>query len=171
MASLTQWAWVWVDSKSLWWTGRPGMLWFMGWQRVGHKWLNWTEPFPFTERNLYFDSGYFPQIKNLSFPLKTRATNVTKRKVVQWGLQESSLRGLTLLIHIAFTSSFLPLSFWKPNMMAGAAATVLLLENEKHAVKIMEKKNGWRLRHWQYHRGTALPLDLSKCLPVCKETR
>ena len=38
MASLTQWTWVWVDSGSWWWTGRPGMLWFMGWQRVGHEW-------------------------------------------------------------------------------------------------------------------------------------
>ena len=36
----------WVDSGSWWWTGRPGMLRFMGSQRVGHDWateLNWTE--------------------------------------------------------------------------------------------------------------------------------
>ena len=38
MTSLTQWTWVWVDSGSWWWTGRPGMLWFMGSQRVGHDW-------------------------------------------------------------------------------------------------------------------------------------
>ena len=46
MASLTPWAWVWVNSRSLWWTGRPGVLQFMGLQRVGHDWateLNWTE--------------------------------------------------------------------------------------------------------------------------------
>jgi len=45
-ASLTQWTWVWVDSGSWWWTGRPGVLQFMGSQRVGHDWateLNWTE--------------------------------------------------------------------------------------------------------------------------------
>ena len=33
-----------VNSGSWWWTGRPGMLWFMGSQRVGHNWtseLNW----------------------------------------------------------------------------------------------------------------------------------
>ena len=44
MASLTRWAWVWVNSGSLWWTGRPGVLRFMGSQRVGHDWvteLNW----------------------------------------------------------------------------------------------------------------------------------
>ena len=38
MASLTQWTWVWVDSGSLWWTGRPGVLQFMGSQGVGHDW-------------------------------------------------------------------------------------------------------------------------------------
>ena len=46
MASLTWWTWVWVDSVSWWWTGRPGVLQFMGSQSVGHDWtteLNWTE--------------------------------------------------------------------------------------------------------------------------------
>ena len=46
MASPTQWMWVWVNSGSWWWTGRPGVLWFMGSQRVGHNWVtevNWTE--------------------------------------------------------------------------------------------------------------------------------
>ena len=36
--------WVWMDSGSWWWTGRPGVLRFMGWQRVGQDWateLNW----------------------------------------------------------------------------------------------------------------------------------
>ena len=38
MVSSTQWTWVWVNSRSWWWTGRPGVLWFMGSQRVGHNW-------------------------------------------------------------------------------------------------------------------------------------
>ena len=44
MASPTQWTWVWVDSGSWWWTGRPGV-----WRSWGHKesdtieQLNWTE--------------------------------------------------------------------------------------------------------------------------------
>ena len=45
MASLTRWTWIWVNSRSWWWTGRPGVLRFMGSQRVGHDWaaeLNWT---------------------------------------------------------------------------------------------------------------------------------
>ena len=36
--------WVWVNSGSWWWTGRPGVLQFMGSQRVWHDWateLNW----------------------------------------------------------------------------------------------------------------------------------
>ena len=39
-----QWTWVWVNSRSWWWTGRPGVLQSMGSQRVGHDWateLNW----------------------------------------------------------------------------------------------------------------------------------
>ena len=42
----TPWTWIWVDSGSWWWTGRPGVLWFMGSQRVGRDWateVNWTE--------------------------------------------------------------------------------------------------------------------------------
>ena len=46
MASLTQWTWVWVNSDSWWWTGKPGVLQSTGSQRVRHDWateLNWTE--------------------------------------------------------------------------------------------------------------------------------
>ena len=46
MASPTHWTWVWVNPGSWWWTGRPGMLQFMGSQRVRHNWvteLNWSE--------------------------------------------------------------------------------------------------------------------------------
>ena len=46
MVSLTQWTWVWINSRSCWWTGRPSVLWCMGLQRVGHDWaseMNWTE--------------------------------------------------------------------------------------------------------------------------------
>ena len=46
MASPTRWTWVWVNSGRWWWTGSPGVLRFMGSQRVGHDWAterNWTE--------------------------------------------------------------------------------------------------------------------------------
>ena len=45
-ASPTRRTGAWVDSGSWWWTRRPGVLWFMGLQRVGHYWateLNWTD--------------------------------------------------------------------------------------------------------------------------------
>ena len=44
MVSPTWWTWVWVNSRSWWWTERPGMLQFMGLQRVGNdsvSELNW----------------------------------------------------------------------------------------------------------------------------------
>ena len=44
MASPTQWTWVWVNSGSWWWKGRPGVLQSMQLQRAGHDWLSdWTE--------------------------------------------------------------------------------------------------------------------------------
>ena len=46
MASPTRWTWVWVNSGRWGWTGRPGVLRFMGSQRVGHDWateLNWHQ--------------------------------------------------------------------------------------------------------------------------------
>ena len=46
MASLTQWTWVWINSGSWWWTGRPDVLRFMGSLRVRHDRateLNWND--------------------------------------------------------------------------------------------------------------------------------
>ena len=63
MASWTWWTWVWVGSRSWWWTGRPGMLQFMGSQRVGHDWgteLNWRPT-----KNRYFGEPHFPNEKTM----------------------------------------------------------------------------------------------------------
>ena len=57
MASPTQCTWVWVNSESWWWTGRPGVLQFLGLQRVGHYWvceLNWTDSFQSTVLWVHF---------------------------------------------------------------------------------------------------------------------
>ena len=46
MALPTRWTWVWVNSGSWWWTGRPGVLRFMGLQGIRHDWeteLNWGD--------------------------------------------------------------------------------------------------------------------------------
>ena len=56
MALPTSWTWVWVNSGSWWWTGRPGMLQFMGSHRVRHDWAN---ELYWTELNEY--NGDFPQ--------------------------------------------------------------------------------------------------------------
>ena len=43
----SMWTWVWVSSRSWWWTGMPGVLQSIGSQRLGHSWvteLNWAEP-------------------------------------------------------------------------------------------------------------------------------
>ena len=53
-ASPTGWTWVWVNSGSLWWTGRPCVLPFLGSQRVGHDWA--------TELNLFWNL-IFPDFK------------------------------------------------------------------------------------------------------------
>ena len=61
-SDLCSWlTWVWVNSGSWWWTERPGVLRFMGSQRVGHDWvteLNWTEPL----RKAQIIAGEFPII-------------------------------------------------------------------------------------------------------------
>ena len=61
MASPTQWAWVWVNSGSWWWTGRPGVLWFMGLTD-----LNWTELMGPDVMILVF---WMLTFKPISFPL------------------------------------------------------------------------------------------------------
>ena len=43
MATPTQWTWVWVNSGSWWWAGRPGVLWFMGSQRIWTQFSDWTK--------------------------------------------------------------------------------------------------------------------------------
>ena len=58
MASLTRWTWVWVNSGSWWWTGRPGVLRYMGSQRVGHDWateLNWRYWTAFEDQEFLID--------------------------------------------------------------------------------------------------------------------
>ena len=62
MPSPTRWTWVWVNSGSWWWTGRPGVLQSLGSQRVRHNWaaelmMNWFLPcFPWNPTRIPFNS-------------------------------------------------------------------------------------------------------------------
>ena len=65
MASLTWWTWVWVKSGSWWWTGRPGVLRFMGLQRVGHDWatdLIWSDLNKFSFIQVTCSSFFSPSL-------------------------------------------------------------------------------------------------------------
>ena len=59
MASPTQWTWVWVNSGSWWWTGRPGVLQFMGSQRVRHDWATELTDVSLIFLGLYLDMWQF----------------------------------------------------------------------------------------------------------------
>ena len=54
------------EYKSWWWTGRPGVLWFMGSQRVGHNWvteLNWidTTIYKINNKDLLYRRGNYTE--------------------------------------------------------------------------------------------------------------
>ena len=72
MASPTQWTWVWVNSGSWWWTGRPGVLRCMGSQRIGHDWvteLNWSRREYVLEQIFKRDFYYCSRLQCLSLSL------------------------------------------------------------------------------------------------------
>ena len=70
MISPTWWTRVWVNSGSWWWTGRPGVLSFMGSQRVGHDWA--------TELNLNVKWKQFAEVH--FFPTIYRCSTVNNRE-------------------------------------------------------------------------------------------
>ena len=77
MASPTWWTWVWVNSGSWWWTGRPGMLLFMRLQRVRHDWateLNWLHCKWYIIKGVYKVKCPFIQIHYhlIAFQFKTQ---------------------------------------------------------------------------------------------------
>ena len=61
MASPTQWTWFLVNSRSWWWTERPGVLQSMGSQRVRHNWATELNNF-----NIFFFYSVL-RMKSLNF--------------------------------------------------------------------------------------------------------
>ena len=69
MVSLTRCTWVWVNSGSWWWTWRPGVLWYMGSQRVGQDWateLNWSNWSCMGSSDLNILHSFLPQVGHLT---------------------------------------------------------------------------------------------------------
>ena len=80
MASPTQWTWVWVDSGSWWWTGRPSVLQFVGSQRVGHDWateLNWDS---------------ILRSRDITLPTKVRLVKAMVFPVVMYGCESWTIK-------------------------------------------------------------------------------
>ena len=86
MASLTQWTWVWVNSRSWWWTGRPGMLQCIGLQRVGHYCvteLNWTEFHIYSSYNMVIGKSMYYICNDWSFYLikASQVSNIKQKHI------------------------------------------------------------------------------------------
>ena len=121
MASPTQWTWVWVNPKftgSWWWTERPGMLWSMGSQRVGHDWvteLNWTEPSYWCIVRSYLDRilksidvslpKKFHLVKAMVFPVVTYGhESWTTKKAEHWRIDAFELWCWRRLLRVPWTA-------------------------------------------------------------------
>ena len=68
MASPTQWTWVWVNSRSWWWAGRPHMLQSMGSQRVGHDWATKLNCPPASRARLALPLWRIQSAQTFTFP-------------------------------------------------------------------------------------------------------
>ena len=85
MVSPTQGTWVWENSGSWWWTGKPGVLQSMESQRVRHFWateLNWT-PFSFLKSYHFCQREWGPltiQWPSLPSPSLTSYSLIGKKK-------------------------------------------------------------------------------------------
>ena len=83
MASLTRWTWVWVNSGSWRWTGRPGMLQFMWSQRVGLS--DWTELTGHTKTTLGLQFAASDKIVCLLSAVHTSLQNYTYTNLLRLG--------------------------------------------------------------------------------------
>ena len=108
MASPIRWTWVWVNSGSWWWTGRPGVLRFMGSQRLGRDWVteqNWPYRVVGSKQwkysNLFSSSAVptpaFEAVTWKTSPLSTSIDNLANHQVIPFLLQPlKSLSNLPL---------------------------------------------------------------------------
>ena len=100
------------NSESWWWTGRPGVLQFMGSQRVRHDWateLNWTDA-----DNITFMAESKEELKSLLMKVKEKIekaclkVNLQKMKIMpfgsitSWHIDGETMDTVTIFIFLDF---------------------------------------------------------------------
>ena len=128
MALLSQWTWVWVNSGSWWWTGRPGVLQSMGSQRVRHGWateLNWTDIYIHIYIFLFNIKKTLRGVTNISL------TNI-KKKIFSFHCPVNYLPPLwhstpaLLLLSPGWHKSLSCLTLWEPLMSSWGSHTYVI---------------------------------------------
>ena len=162
MASPTRWTWVWVNSRSWWWTGRPCVLRFMGSQRVGHYWateLNWSELKPsyssgFNMSNCTMTSSVFSQKeKKKKTPTRDEDNNSKHlHKNLKWG----SLMCVECFMYIKPAKQS-----YKVNVITVSSITVKKIEHRKRVRSQSPQFINGRARDW-------LVFKIQKELASCK---
>ena len=105
MASPTRWTWVWVDSRSWWWTGRPGMLRFMGSQRVDMtewlNWLNWILSKSYDYKRFYILNNWLREVGRLKIHSNSGdCFLVAKLCLTFWAPMDCSTPGFPVLHYL-----------------------------------------------------------------------
>ena len=127
MASPTQWTWVWVNCRSLWWTGRPGVLQFMRSQRVGHDWateLNWTK----NNSRIW--------LRTLSIALKEELKVLD---LVFWLNYYSFVSLDCFLVFLHFLSSLIKFSLWNLEGLGGSSLSINKRQGDTRVVTVPGK--------------------------------
>ena len=154
MASPTQLTWIWVNFGSWWWTGRPGVLRFMGSQRVGQDWA--TELYWVYICHCYcLNSSHpllppvYPQVHSLClhlhpFPVNRLISTIFLDSIYMhcccfWVTQsypalcnpmDWSMTGFSVLHHLPVCSDSCPLSQWcHPNISSSVAPFSFCLQS------------------------------------------
>ena len=144
MASQTQWTWVWVNSGSWWWTRRPGVLRFMGSQRVRHDWateLNWT---PFFGWLFYIHPlDTFLRKAPRILQVKLSPPNMPLKEICL----EYSLEGLMMKLKLQYIGHLI----WRADLL------------EKVLGKIEDgRRRGRQRMRWLYGITNSMDMSLSK---------
>ena len=103
MASPTWWTWVWVNSRSWWWTGRPGVLQSMGSKRVGHDWA--TELILLLRKLYWREQDFYPLYSSGTDRLKKNNPHIKKFVTCQKALMPNNYSFHVCLFRIAFYKS------------------------------------------------------------------